>query len=82
MVSNARTELGAKGALQDPPPRRRSSISDDLEPLGHWDAEEALLEDRIPLTTSDSSAHLGKSRLAGGKRPDLIRLQTNFYLAI
>ncbi|KAL7976135.1 hypothetical protein Chor_008232 [Crotalus horridus] len=58
VVSNARTELGIKGALQDPPPRRRSSISDDLEPLGQWDAEEALLEDRVPLTTSDSSAHL------------------------
>ncbi|XP_039223331.1 rho guanine nucleotide exchange factor 10-like protein, partial [Crotalus tigris] len=58
VVSNARTELGIKGALQDPPPRRRSSISDDLEPLGQWDAEEALLEDRVPLTTSDSSIHL------------------------
>ncbi|ETE57639.1 Rho guanine nucleotide exchange factor 10-like protein [Ophiophagus hannah] len=58
VVSNARTELGTKGALQDPPPRRRSSISEDLEPLGGWDAEEALLEDRVPLTPSDSSAHL------------------------
>ncbi|XP_060546284.1 rho guanine nucleotide exchange factor 10-like protein isoform X4 [Pantherophis guttatus] len=58
VVSNARTELGTKGALQDPPLRRRSSISDDLEPLGGWDAEEALLEDRVPLTTSDSSSHL------------------------
>ncbi|XP_032087497.1 rho guanine nucleotide exchange factor 10-like protein isoform X2 [Thamnophis elegans] len=58
VVSNARTELGTKGALQDPPLRRRSSISDDLEPLGGWDAEEALLEDRVPLTTSDSSTHL------------------------
>lgn len=66
MVSNARTELGTKGALQDPPLRRRSSISDDLEPLGGWDAEEALLEDRVPLTTSDSSAHLGKGKPAGG----------------
>ncbi|XP_063173716.1 rho guanine nucleotide exchange factor 10-like protein isoform X2 [Candoia aspera] len=58
VVSNARTELGTKGALQDPPPRRRSSISDDLEPLGAWEAEEALLEDRVPLTSSDSGAHL------------------------
>ncbi|XP_025019866.1 rho guanine nucleotide exchange factor 10-like protein isoform X4 [Python bivittatus] len=55
VVSNARTELGTKGALQDPPLRRRSSISDDL---GDWDAEEALLQDRVPLTSSDSSARL------------------------
>ncbi|KAJ6656772.1 hypothetical protein lerEdw1_003103 [Lerista edwardsae] len=44
VVSNARTELGTRGALQDPPRRRRSSISDDLEPLDDWEAEEALLE--------------------------------------
>ncbi|KAM6434919.1 rho guanine nucleotide exchange factor 10-like protein isoform 2-T2 [Liasis olivaceus] len=55
VVSNARTELGTKGAPQDPPLRRRSSISDDL---GDWDAEEALLQDRVPLTSSDSSARL------------------------
>lgn len=60
MVSNARTELGARGALQDPPRRRRSSISDDLEPLQDWEAEEALLEGRELLTPSDSSATLGE----------------------
>ncbi|XP_042334398.1 rho guanine nucleotide exchange factor 10-like protein isoform X3 [Sceloporus undulatus] len=59
VVSNARTELGSRGALQDPPSRRRSSISDDLEPLDEWEAEEALLEDRAPLlTSSDSGSHL------------------------
>nr|XP_060614765.1 rho guanine nucleotide exchange factor 10-like protein isoform X4 [Anolis sagrei ordinatus] len=59
VVSGARTELGCRGALQDPPPRRRSSISDDLEPLDEWEAEEALLEDRNPLlTSSDSGSHL------------------------
>nr|XP_020637765.1 rho guanine nucleotide exchange factor 10-like protein isoform X9 [Pogona vitticeps] len=59
VVSNARTELGSRGALQDPPPRRRSSISDDLEPVDDWDEEEALLEDRVPLTPSDSGTNLG-----------------------
>ncbi|XP_072833551.2 rho guanine nucleotide exchange factor 10-like protein isoform X9 [Pogona vitticeps] len=59
VVSNARTELGSRGALQDPPPRWRSSISDDLEPVDDWDEEEALLEDRVPLTPSDSGTNLG-----------------------
>ncbi|XP_067328837.1 rho guanine nucleotide exchange factor 10-like protein isoform X5 [Anolis sagrei] len=59
VVSGARMELGCRGALQDPPPRRRSSVSDDLEPLDEWEAEEALLEDRNPLlTSSDSGSHL------------------------
>ncbi|XP_053256966.1 rho guanine nucleotide exchange factor 10-like protein isoform X5 [Podarcis raffonei] len=60
VVSNARTELGTRGAVQGPPQRRRSSISDDLEPLDDWEAEEALLEDRVPMTHSDSNLdHLG-----------------------
>ncbi|CAI5782984.1 guanine nucleotide exchange factor 10 isoform X5 [Podarcis lilfordi] len=60
VVSNARTELGNRGAVQGPPQRRRSSISDDLEPLDDWEAEEALLEDRVPMTQSDSNLdHLG-----------------------
>ncbi|XP_053136508.1 rho guanine nucleotide exchange factor 10-like protein isoform X4 [Hemicordylus capensis] len=58
LVSNARKELGTREALQDPPRRRRSSISDDLEPLGDWEAEEALLEGREPLTPSDSHTDL------------------------
>lgn len=61
VVSNARRELGTREALQEPPRRRRSSISDDLEPLDDWDAEEALLEGRELLTQSDSSANLGKA---------------------
>ncbi|XP_034977117.2 rho guanine nucleotide exchange factor 10-like protein isoform X4 [Zootoca vivipara] len=62
VVSNARTELGTRGAVQGPPQRRRSSISDDLEPLEDWEAEETLLEDRVPMTHSDSATnfdHLG-----------------------
>ncbi|XP_066493951.1 rho guanine nucleotide exchange factor 10-like protein isoform X12 [Tiliqua scincoides] len=58
VVSNARRELGTREVLQDPPRRRRSSISDDLEPLDDWEAEEALLEGRELLTQSDSSANL------------------------
>ncbi|XP_061457991.1 rho guanine nucleotide exchange factor 10-like protein isoform X2 [Rhineura floridana] len=58
VVSNARTELGIPGAVQGPPQRRRSSISDDLEPLDNWGAEEALLEGRVPLTQSDSATNL------------------------
>lgn len=61
VVSNARTELGTREALQDPPPRRRSSISDDLEPLDEWEAEEALLEGRALVGQADSSTSLGKS---------------------
>ncbi|XP_060115011.1 rho guanine nucleotide exchange factor 10-like protein isoform X4 [Heteronotia binoei] len=58
VVSNARTELGTREALQDPPPRRRSSISDDLEPLDEWEAEEALLEGRVLMGQADSSTSL------------------------
>ncbi|KAL8198207.1 UNVERIFIED_CONTAM: hypothetical protein K2H54_001431 [Gekko kuhli] len=58
VVSNARTELGTREALQDPPPRRRSSISDDLEPLDEWEAEEALLEGRALVGQADSSTSL------------------------
>lgn len=62
VVSNARTELGTREALQDLFPRRRSSISDDLEPLDEWEAEEALLEGRVLVGQADSSTSLGKSR--------------------
>lgn len=60
VVSNARTELGTRAACPDPPRRRRSSISDDLEPCDEWEAEEALLEGRILLTQPDSGTNLGK----------------------
>ncbi|XP_063001238.1 rho guanine nucleotide exchange factor 10-like protein isoform X2 [Elgaria multicarinata webbii] len=58
VVSHARMELGTREALKDPPPRRRSSVSDDLEPSDDWEAEEALLEGRVPLNQSDSSTNL------------------------
>ncbi|XP_054857417.1 rho guanine nucleotide exchange factor 10-like protein isoform X2 [Eublepharis macularius] len=58
VMSKARTELGTREALQDPPPRRRSSISDDLEPLDEWEAEEALLEGQALVTQAGSSTSL------------------------
>ncbi|XP_062822011.1 rho guanine nucleotide exchange factor 10-like protein isoform X2 [Anolis carolinensis] len=76
VVSGARTELGSRGALQDPPPRRRSSVSEDLEPFDEWEAEEALLEDRNPLlTSSDSGSHLDP--FGSQTQPDVLGLVSN-----